>query len=47
MQIPMPMPGSSQKQEKLGVDFEKPTVRPEVGQFKGFDHVAFFVGNAK
>ena len=33
--------------EKLGVDFEKPLVRPEGGSFKGFDHVTFWVGNAK
>lgn len=49
MEMSLPMPGSNQKQkqEKLGIDFEKPTVRPDVGQFKGFDHVAFWVGNAK
>lgn len=34
-------------EEKLGIDFEKPLVRPDVGVFKGFDHVTFWVGNAK
>jgi len=29
------------------VDYEKPTVRPEVGVFYSFDHVRFWVGNAK
>jgi len=29
------------------VDYEKPTVRPEIGVFYGFDHVRFWVGNAK
>jgi 4-hydroxyphenylpyruvate dioxygenase len=29
------------------VDYEKPTVRPEIGVFHGFDHVRFWVGNAK
>ena len=29
------------------VDYEKPTVRPEIGKFFGFDHVTFWVGNAK
>lgn len=28
------------------VDYEKPTVRPEIGVFHGFDHVTFWVGNA-
>ena len=29
------------------VDYEKPTERPEIGKFYGFDHVTFWVGNAK
>lgn len=29
------------------MDYEKPTVRPEIGVFYGFDHVTFWVGNAK
>lgn len=29
------------------VDYEKPTVRPEIGVFYSFDHVRFWVGNAK
>jgi len=29
------------------MDYEKPTVRPEIGVFHGFDHVTFWVGNAK
>jgi len=29
------------------MDYEKPTVRPEIGKFFGFDHVTFWVGNAK
>jgi 4-hydroxyphenylpyruvate dioxygenase len=29
------------------MDYEKPTVRPEIGKFYGFDHVTFWVGNAK
>ena len=29
------------------VDYEKPTERPEIGVFHGFDHVTFWVGNAK
>lgn len=29
------------------VDYEKPTERPEIGVFYGFDHVRFWVGNAK
>ena len=29
------------------MDYEKPTVRPEIGQFYGFYHVTFWVGNAK
>jgi 4-hydroxyphenylpyruvate dioxygenase len=28
------------------MDYEKPTVRPEIGVFHGFDHVTFWVGNA-
>lgn len=28
------------------VDYERPTVRPEIGTFYGFDHVTFWVGNA-
>merc|ERR1711953_736070 len=28
------------------VDYEKPTTRPEIGEFYGFDHVTFWVGNA-
>jgi len=28
------------------VDYEKPTIRPEIGVFQGFDHVTFWVGNA-
>lgn len=28
------------------VDYEKPTERPEIGVFHGFDHVTFWVGNA-
>jgi len=28
------------------VDYEKPTVRPEIGVFHAFDHVTFWVGNA-
>jgi len=28
------------------VDYEKPTIRPEIGRFDGFDHVTFWVGNA-
>ena len=31
----------------LKMDYEKPTERPEVGRFFGFDHVKFYVGNAK
>lgn len=30
-----------------GTNYEKPTVRPEIGTFYGFDHVKFWVGNAK
>jgi hypothetical protein len=29
------------------MDYEKPTERPEIGKFYGFDHVTFWVGNAK
>lgn len=29
------------------MNYEKPTERPEVGKFLGFDHVRFYVGNAK
>jgi 4-hydroxyphenylpyruvate dioxygenase len=29
------------------MDYEKPTVRPEIGTFYGFDHVTLWVGNAK
>lgn len=29
------------------MDYEKPTVRPEIGVFYGFDHIKFYVGNAK
>jgi 4-hydroxyphenylpyruvate dioxygenase len=29
------------------VNYEKPTERPEIGTFYGFDHVTFWVGNAK
>jgi 4-hydroxyphenylpyruvate dioxygenase len=29
------------------VDYEKPKERPEIGRFFGFDHVVFWVGNAK
>lgn len=29
------------------VDYEKPTERPSNGTFLGFDHVTFYVGNAK
>jgi len=29
------------------VDYEKPTVRPSIGVFYAFDHVRFWVGNAK
>jgi len=29
------------------MDYEKPTVRPDMGKFFGFDHVTFWVGNAK
>ena len=29
------------------VDYEKPTERPAIGVFYGFDHVTFHVGNAK
>jgi 4-hydroxyphenylpyruvate dioxygenase len=29
------------------VDYEKPTERPAIGTFYGFDHVTFWVGNAK
>jgi 4-hydroxyphenylpyruvate dioxygenase len=29
------------------VDYERPTERPAIGQFFGFDHCRFWVGNAK
>jgi 4-hydroxyphenylpyruvate dioxygenase len=29
------------------MDYVKPTERPEIGRFFGFDHVVFWVGNAK
>jgi len=29
------------------VDYEKPKERPAIGVFYGFDHVTFWVGNAK
>jgi 4-hydroxyphenylpyruvate dioxygenase len=29
------------------MDYEKPTERPEIGVFYGFDHMTFWVGNAK
>lgn len=29
------------------MEYEKPTERPEIGKFLGFDHVRFWVGNAK
>lgn len=29
------------------VDYEKPKERPEIGKFFGFDHIKFWVGNAK
>jgi len=29
------------------MDYTKPAQRPEIGQFFGFDHVVFWVGNAK
>lgn len=29
------------------VDYEKPKERPAIGTFYGFDHVRFYVGNAK
>jgi len=29
------------------MDYDKPTQRPEIGRFIGFDHVVFWVGNAK
>ena len=32
--------------KKKMVDYEKPTIRPEIGVFYGFDHVTFWVGNA-
>ena len=37
----------AKKTQKSGVDYEKPKIRPEIGQFYGFDHVTFWVGNAK
>jgi len=29
------------------VEYERPTERPAIGTFLGFDHVRFWVGNAK
>jgi 4-hydroxyphenylpyruvate dioxygenase len=29
------------------MEYQKPTERPEIGKFFGFDHVVFWVGNAK
>jgi len=29
------------------VDYEKPKDRPEIGKFFAFDHLKFYVGNAK
>lgn len=29
------------------MDYEKPTTRPKIGKFFGFDHIKFWVGNAK
>lgn len=29
------------------MDYEKPTERPDMPKFFGFDHVTFWVGNAK
>ena len=29
------------------MDYEKPTERPAIGKFYGFDHITFWVGNAK
>jgi 4-hydroxyphenylpyruvate dioxygenase len=29
------------------MNYEKPTIRPEIGVFYGFDHMKFWVGNAK
>lgn len=29
------------------MEYEKPTERPEIGKFLGFDHLRFWVGNAK
>lgn len=29
------------------MNYEKPTERPSIGKFNGFDHVVFWVGNAK
>lgn len=29
------------------VDYEKPTERPAIGTFYGFDHLRFYVSNAK
>jgi len=30
-----------------GTNYERPTERPAIGVFYGFDHVKFWVGNAK
>jgi 4-hydroxyphenylpyruvate dioxygenase len=29
------------------VDYERPTERPAIGKFYGFDHMLFYVNNAK
>ena len=29
------------------MDYEKPLERPEIGKFIKFDHITFYVGNAK
>ena len=29
------------------MEYKKPETRPEIGKFYGFDHVIFWVGNAK
>jgi len=31
----------------ISMDYEKPKERPEVGKFLAFDHIKFYVGNAK
>jgi 4-hydroxyphenylpyruvate dioxygenase len=28
------------------MNYEKPTIRPEIGVFYGFDHMTLWVGNA-